>query len=285
MSITDSDVEVYDNAFTFDDCVKMLKLFSLFTSKGVKNLHGYFKRPDKNSNKPLSEIYNNPFEYMIDDYLTKIGDKSPMVEYWYRPRWVDIACHQDLNEYCLTAFDNVINPYNGHIMYLSDHINQAATVMFNVDMTAVTLIYPKIGRIVRFNGKSYHAVPNPLSKIFNSDEGPLQDACRHVLLFNTWNDYIAGPDESLMKCKILATPKFIPKSEWIKVPLFDTIPLKTYDFTIKMDYMGNLSRRFGENTTGHFYVDKRIAEDGYHQHMIAYEVLNVNKDKENHKEI
>lgn len=279
MSITDNDVEVYDNTFTFDNCVKMIKLFSSFKDRKTK-LHCYFVRPDKNDNKSLSEKYNNPFEYMIDDYLTKIGDTSPMVEYWYRDKWFNIPCHQDLNEYCVEHLDEVINPNNGHIMYLSDNTNQAATILFNVDMTAVTLIYPKVGRTVRFNGKSHHAVPNKLSRLFNNDnEEPLKNKFRHVLLFNTWNNYIPDPIETIMKCRIRNTLRFNPKNEWIKLPLFDKIPLNSHDFTMKLVYMGNSMRRFGLNKICKFFVDRRISEDGYHQRMISYEVSHIKNDE------
>ena len=271
MSITDNDVIVYDNTFTFENSVKVNKL-ALYLNENKQKIHGHFRRINR------TDDYNNIFECLIDDYLTKIGDTSKMVEYWYRAIWKNINCHQDLNEYLVCEYGNVINPNNGHILYLSETTNQAGTIIFNNDMTALTIIYPKIGRIVRFNGKCQHAVPNPFNSIFN-ENGDEENKYRHVLLFNTWNNYIPGPTEKNNKCDIETTVNFNPKHMWKKLELFDSVPLGISNINFEMTYMGNSQRRFGFNKNGKFIGNYRIKEDGYHQRMISYE---IEMDEESH---
>lgn len=275
MSITD-DVEIYDNTFTLNNTIKLIKLFNDYQSKGIKKMHGHFHR-FKNENLPLNKRYNNPFEYLIDDFLKKKGDMSSSVEYWYRAKWTNMPCHQDLNEYIVKEYGRVYNPNNGHILYLSESCNQTATILFNKEMTALTLVYPKIGRIVRFNGEAHHAVPKPFERIYKkqreTNTDGMDDIFRHVLLFNTWDNYVPDPNEFLIKGDIRNPIEFNPMREWNKLPLFDSIPVFDDQITIEMMYMGNAKCRFGFNKFGDFQVSSRLKTDGYSQRMIAYDVI------------
>lgn len=283
MSITDNDLEVFDNTFSFDDCLKMIKLFNLYQEEGFDKLHGNFERIP-NDKRQLNERFNNPIEFLINDFLEKIGDNSKHVEYWYRPRWRNMTCHQDLNEYIVKEYGRIINPNRGHIVYLSETANQASTIIFNKEMTALTTISPKIGRIVRFNGLSHHAVPNPFERIFEKQREYTLDeefsVFRHALLFNTWDNYVQSPYETAVKGNIRNPLPFKPFNQWVKLPLFDTIKIKKDTVIIEMMYMGDAQRRFGFNKYGKFKVSSRLKEDGYHQRLIVYE---VEMDLESHK--
>lgn len=267
MSI-DDDLEIYDFTFSSETAINVINFFLPFAKKSVKSLHGYFERNN------LKE-YNNPIEFLIDDYLDKIGDSSPIVEYWYRLRWIDLPCHQDLNEYILKTTGKVVNPNNGHIMYLSDRNNESATLLFNSNMNAVTLIYPKVGRTVKFKGLCYHAVPGPFSKLFGNKIDENNNTFRHVLLFNTWNKYENDPEDYSLKSEISMSLRFTPKDNWVKLPLFDHVRLKNYNFKFSIEYMGNSKKRFGTEKTAKFFVDERMMNDGYHQRMISYECEKV----------
>lgn len=287
--ITDDDIEVYDDTLSLDSCIKLIKLFTLYHDGGIDKMHGYFERQFDN-NASLKDRYNNPFEYLIDDYLTKMGDKSKFVEYWYRPRWRNMPCHQDLNEYLVKEYGRVINPNKGHIVYLSGTANHTSTIIFNRDMSAVTTISPKVGRVVRFDGLCHHAVPRPFERIYEKQrETPVDTDVpgpfRHVLLFNTWDSYIPSPHESLVKGNIVNPVSFKSTEEWIKLPLFDEVKIREETgreetVMIEMMYMGNAERRFGFNKFGKFKISSRFRDDGYSRQMLAYE---VEMDEESHR--
>lgn len=282
MDIID-DVEVFDNTFTFDDCVKMVKLVNLYQEEGFDKLHGNFERI-KDDRRPSNQKFNNPIEFLINDFLDKVGDDSRHVEYWYRPRWRNMTCHQDLNEYIVKEYGRIVNPKKGHIVYLSESANHASTIIFNREMTALTVVSPKIGRIVRFNGLSHHSVPKPFDRIFEKQkEYGIEEnfgVFRHALLFNTWDDYIPSPHELPVKGNIQNPLTFKQMSEWKKLPLFDVVRVKKDSINIEMMYMGDAARRFGFNKVGKFKINKRIKTDGYHQRLISYEVI---MDIESHK--
>lgn len=279
MENLDESFTVNDNTFTERDCLNIIKMFNKFKKNKISKLHGYYSRD-------MKEL-NNPFEYMIEDYLKKVGDNSKMVEYWYRERWLDMRCHQDLNEYLLkTAGFKVINPNHGHIMYLSNETYEAGTVLFDKNVESVSIVYPKKGRIVRFNGKVFHYVPCPFDFMFGNDSVPTINKPRFVLLFNTWDEYIPDPNGPSPVCKTLVKPFFRPINEWKKVNVAQEIPLRNKDFSFRVKYMGDSKRRFGTNKIENFYVNRRFKEDGYNSRIIRYQIEKIpHVDKEDEPDL
>uniref|UniRef100_A0A6C0BDD2 Uncharacterized protein n=1 Tax=viral metagenome TaxID=1070528 RepID=A0A6C0BDD2_9ZZZZ len=274
MADRDDDFTVHDNTFTSNTALNIINLFSKFREGDIKNSHDYFFRRTNNL-EGGSNMLQNPVEYIINDYLSQIGDKSQMVEYWYRGVWLDVKCHQDLNEFLLASKDIVINPNHGHIMYLSELTDEAGTVLFSKDNKYVSIIYPKIGRTVRFNGKCFHYVPNPFNYMFGDDGSIIPKKPRFVLLFNTWNEYIPDPKEKRLTSKLKSRPTVNDFSEWIKLPLFQTVRLNDSSFKFRVRYMGESMRRFNRKKVGEFYVNPRFKKDGYHQRLIKYEIKPV----------
>lgn len=269
----DEDFTVYDNVFTREDAVNISRLFTKFKKSQMRGSHSYYKR--------CTGELANPIEYMIEEYLQRIGDTSEMVEYWYRSLWMDICCHQDLNEFLIRSKSITINPINAHIMYLSQLSYEAGTLLFNNDCTKVTTIYPKIGRLVRFKGNIYHYVPNPFDYIFGNNSTTKYNKPRHVLLFNTWHKYIPDPNENILKCKTLSVPKFKPINEWIKLNVRETVPLRDNSFTFRVKYMGDSQVRFSRSKIENFYVNRRFKDDGNTLQLVMYECKNVEEHKEN----
>lgn len=269
------DFNVHDGVFTREDSINIIRLFNKFKKSSLRGAHSYYNRGDVE--------LANPFEYMIEDYLKRINDESLMVEYWFRPLWLDICCHQDLNEYLLREKEEVINPLHGHIMYLSQDTIEAGTILFNSALNKVTTIYPKIGRLVRFKGDVFHYVPSPYNYIFGENSTPKYNKPRFVLLFNTWKEYIPDPSEILLKCKTISKPLFQPISKWRKLNVFQTIPLKNENFKFRVKYMGDSKRRFGTEKIENFYVDRKFKDNGHSLQLIMYECKKIVPPLENEK--
>ena len=257
------DFTVHDGVFTREDSINIIRLFNKFKKSSIRGTHSYYNRRD-------TELAN-PFEYMIEEYLKRIGDSSSMVEYWFRGTWLDMCCHQDLNEYLLREKEQVINPLHGHIMYLSQDTIEAGTILFNSTINKVTTVYPKIGRLVRFKGDVFHYVPSPYDYIFGEDATPKYNKPRFVLLFNTWKEYVPDPSEIVLRCKTISKPIFQPISKWRKLNILENVPLRNEDFTFRVKYMGDSQRRFGTEKIEHFYVNRRFRDDGHSLQLIMYE--------------
>ena len=261
------DFTVNDGVFTREDSINIIRLLNKFKKSFIKEPSSYYTR----KNIELT----NPFEYMIEEYLKRIKDNSLIVEYWFRGIWIDIDCHQDLNEYLLETGE-IINPLHCHIMYLSQDTIESGTILFNSKLNKVTTIYPKIGRLVRFKGDSFHYVPNPYEYIFGKNSTSTYNKPRFVLLFNTWNEYISNPIKTILKCKTLLKPKFQPISQWKKLNIFETVKLKNEDFTFRVKYKGDSQTRFNLKKIENFFVDRRFEEDGHSLQIIMYECRKEN---------
>jgi hypothetical protein len=260
------DIQVYDEAFTRNDAFKMAKVMTRI-KKSEQNSHGYFTRDGRD---PI-----NPIEGLINDILDKFGDTSNMVEYWFRCSWFDMKCHQDLNEGLLADEDIVINPNHGHILYISDLNDEAATLLFNREFDKVSVVHPKIGRLVRFHGKIFHYVPSPFTSIFGDNSPPHIGKSRYVLLFNTWDHYKASAKDKspIMKREVLLkTNQF---DRWKKLSVYQTIPLRDNNFQMRIKYMGDSIRRFNRNQTEFYYVDEKLKTDRSSTRLIEYEISPV----------
>lgn len=262
MDTFEENLTVYDNCLSLNDCLRLVNSIN----EHEELISGYF-------NRCKDQTYNNPYELLIDDFLTKIDDKSEVVEYWYRKTWLDITFHQDLNEYIVDKYKEIVNPNNGHILYLNATNNTANTCFLNGDMTEFTKIAPKIGRIVRFNGKFFHGVPNSYESIFNNENTPIQNKYRHVLLFNTWNaDYVSDKDSANIKMQITSPLRFKPMCQWIKLPIFDIVNISQDTTEITLRFMGGYFRRNGLNKKESFIVDKRLMLDSFNYRIIIYTI-------------
>lgn len=253
---------VYDNTCTKADCINIIKLANEFT-KNKMDIHSSYKRSNLELDDPQL-LLNNPFEYIIEDCLRKFHDKSAYVEYWYRSLWIDLNCHQDLNEDLLSNEDIVVNPNNGHILYLSNQCIEAPTVIFGNNMHSVSCVYPRVGRLVRFDGKTFHYVPNPFTYMFENDDLPIYGQFRPVLLFNTWNDYKGKS----LHCKTLKRLKLQPLENWKKLDVH-TVKL-TNSCSLRVKYMRNSQRRFFTKKVEKFIVNRRFQTDGFHYGIIQY---------------
>lgn len=260
------DIQIYDNVFTRNNAFKIAKVIT-HIKRSDQNNHGYFKRD-------CSEFVN-PIESLINDILNKFEDKSNMIEYWFRCTWINMKCHQDLNEGLLEDEDIVINPNFGHILYLSDLHDDAATLLFNEEFDKVTVVHPKIGRLVRFNGKIFHYVPSPFTSIFGDDSPPNLEKSRYVLLFNTWDHYKESKKDKspIMKSEILLNPNNF--ESWNRLPIYQTVPLRNNNFKMRIKYMGDSIRRFTRNQIEFYYVDERLKNDRSTTKIIDYEISPV----------
>ena len=273
----DNEITVYDNVFDFDLSIELISTFKKYKTTHDSQSHGYFSRTKRDLeklNNPSKLI--NPIEFAINDFLTKIGDTSKMVEYWYRPAWINVDCHQDVNEYLAKHKQDISNPNNGHIMYLNQATLEGGTVIFNESETCSYVVYPKIGRITRFGGNLFHYVPNPYDRMFGNDQNGIDADSRFVVLFNTWDEYTPGPTEG--RIKIANKQRFHLNSfdEWVKLPLFQNIPLSSDVIDFRVHYMGDYVRRVSRNTVEYFICNRRFMTDGFSFQLIRYE---IDKDK------
>jgi hypothetical protein len=145
--------------------------------------------------------------------LTKIGDSSNLVEYWWRDEWMNLDMHRDIDE-ALGVEENIFRyPDHGHVLYLQvGEAVEGPTVVFTSDSSIenkfnnVAIVPAVEGRLLRFNGTLMHAVPRPGWAYLDASEGgsnleiwtrrrPSTDPDdpertvyrRSVLLFNTWS--------------------------------------------------------------------------------------------------
>lgn len=261
-----SEIEVYDEIFSNEDCINIVKEFRKYNCES-KNIHGHFNIGDT--------ILNNPIEYMIRDLMNKMGDRSNMAEYWYRECWMDMRCHQDINEYLFRSNKEIHIPKYGNILYISDGTYEGATFIFDKDNKNTTLIYPKRGRYTRFRGDMFHYVPCPFSYILGDDNKFKGCNRRIVLLFNTWDIFIPDPK---MPSPINHTNFRIfskEKKEWIKREILQQVPLNKSKFSIRVKFMGNEKRRLGTDVIQRFYVNRRFKRDGFHRQIMKYEIEKI----------
>lgn len=264
-------IKVFDNVFTQDNCVDICKEFRRYDCEH-KNVHGQF-------NINSTEL-NNPIEYMIQNIIREMGDTSNIAEYWYRESWLHMTCHQDVNEYLFKSKSEIKIPNYGNILYISDGIFEGGTFIFDKDMKHTTLIFPKRGRYVRFNGNLFHYVPAPFSFIFDNELKVNENKKRIVLLFNTWNEFI--PDPSVPPPVNNTDFRIITneRSQWQEQEVFQTIPLNNKSFSFRTLFMGGKLRRLGTDKLQRFYINNRIRRDGYHRRVMRYEIEKIDNDDE-----
>lgn len=257
--------KVYDNVFTNDNCIDIIKQFRIYGCLH-NNVHGQFTK---------GKELNNPIEYMLEDLTNKLGDNSKRVEYWYRETWTDMRCHQDINEYINKTNKQLLLPNYGHIMYISDGTYEGATFLFDNENKNVALIYPKRGRLVRFNGNTFHYVPSPFSYVLDKHIKPDCIHKRIVLLFNTWNEFISDPSVPSPYLDSIFRINTNPISIWIEVFRKQHVKLNGSRFSFRVKYMGDKHRRLGTDEIQRFYVNERFKRDGFHRGIMIYEIEKI----------
>lgn len=261
-----SEIEVYDEIFDNNDFENIIAEFRKY-GLGRNDLHSYFRTND--------EILSNPIEYMIRDIMRKMGDNSNMAEYWYRECWLDMTCHQDVNEYLFRIKKEIVIPNYGNILYISDGTYEGATFLFDRDNKDVTLIYPKRGRYTRFKGDLFHYVPSPFSYVLDNNEKLMSNNKRIVLLFNTWNEFIPDPKYPPLLNNTDFRIFSKEKSLWKKLDVFQTVPLVEDKFSIRVKFMGEKIRRLGTDLIQRFYINRRFKRDGFHRQVMKYEIKKI----------
>ena len=144
-------------------------------------------------NKPRTSV-----EEAIESVLVSLGDKSPMVEYWWREEWMNLECHRDVDEkrgqYVLDV--PLLVPENAHVLYLHVgsevhgptvilHDTQPRSASIDGSIVDISLsasdkqqqfdhmsVVPALsGRLLRFDGKLMHCVPRPALAYLDEEEG------------------------------------------------------------------------------------------------------------------
>ncbi len=237
-------VAVFDDVFDQQTANEILSLEKKFKSEGFMKVHCYFDR--------RITPYRLSVEYLLDEICQRCGDESPIIEYWIRTKWMNMECHQDVNEHLNRKNGELVMPNYGHVLYLSD--SEGPTMVYSEDFTKVTCVPPKLGRMTRFTGNLFHAVPYPWNFILTG-ESSTEKQNRPVLLFNTWSTYEHYPTFELMKvsfedilsCQNLWKSISIPEIS-IQRPLI-----------IYVQFMGNSTRRRGKHKSELYYGPEEIA--------------------------
>lgn len=274
-------MEIYDNVFSKSTAFNLIKILRHMKDNN-KHMHGHFFREQRNN--------VNPVEMIINQILDQIDDKSKMVEYWFRLTWTDMHCHQDVNESRLKEENEINLPNNGHILYLSEINNEAATMIFNKDLTVVSVVTPFIGRMVRFHGKAFHYVPSPFTSIFGDTPKLKTNKIRIVILFNTWDNYIPGKDEVTPIFPAVLSSSINAKNLWRPVPLlqhvrhfdesksisnFSGLLQNDKNTIIRVRFMGDEKRRMGFKKWEYFHINNLIRNIGPLRSYLSYEIKNI----------
>lgn len=278
-------LEVYDNVFNRPTAFNIIKVLRKIKENNV-SMHGHFYR---------DQIKNdNPIECIVKQVLDQLNDNSKIVEYWYRLTWVDMHCHQDVNESKLKEDETILLPNNGHILYISEITNESSTMIFNRDLTSVSVVTPYIGRLVRFHGKAFHYVPSPFTSIFGDQVKTNTKKIRIVILFNTWDEYTPGKEEvkpiypSVIPININHKKMWHPVSNLDYIKHFDdTRPATNFNgllgndknIVIRVRFMGNVKRRIGMNMWEYYLINNLIKKVGSTRSYLTYEIKNVREHK------
>lgn len=263
-----NEIKIYDNVFTKNTAFNIVKVLRQIKRTGQKT-HGFFFRNDI-----INGNFSNPLEFFINDILNKINDNSNMVEYWFRLTWMDMRCHQDVNEAIFKKENRIIIPNSGNILYLSEMNDEAATLIFDKNFTNVTLIHPKIGRYVRFQGDAFHYVPSPFNSIFGED---LEQAKKYriAILFNTWNEYIPDINEKSPKLKFSIQLYSNIFENWNMCEIVRYFTIKKEFTTIRIKFMGNKIRRLGKENQEYYKINPIIKIVGSISDIFKYEIEKI----------
>jgi hypothetical protein len=257
---------VYDNILDTKNFNKIIgNIINLYELNN--RFHGYFNRYSNN--------YNNILEPLINEILDKLDDKCNFVEYWFRIKWINMECHQDINEGYYKEYNEIEIPVNGHILYLSDYINDAFTLLFNRDFSNVSVISPKIGRLVKFDGDIFHYIPR----------NEYNNGFRIVLLFNSWKEFkVTKYDinikvdfhyfintQSYDKWELVNEDneiKLIEESDFTLDYIYDYNKIKT----INVEFMGNDKRRGKFKKNEEFLINGMFYKLNVIRKYINYEI-------------
>lgn len=256
-------MEVFNNVISTIGAYQYMKYYKIqqIETKG-KILRYYFRLN--------SGHYNNPFERLINDICNMLGYSTPIIEYWIRDSWIDVECHQDIDECYYKRTGNIKTPAMGNILYLNN-IPEAQTYIFDYEFNNVTMISPLVGKLVTFQGDLFHSVPK--ENILDTFQP------RIVLLWNLWNCDFEICDFS--KPFIYENYEYFfpnPKDQWNEynchpycIPFYRILPYNKC--IIKVVFMGTEKRRGKNNKEKYFYISCEYKEI---KDVARYEITEIN---------
>lgn len=238
------DVTVFNDVFGIVDAEKILAFRSEIVERYGVKCHFSFDRKWSS--------YNSVVEHFIDDFLTKLGDDSRYIEYWIRTEWLNMECHQDVEENLFKTESEIITPINGHVVYLDEVSKEASTLVFDQNFEKMYSVTPRIGRVTRFDGPLFHYVPCPFTYIMGDNKCDKIKRTRSVLLFNTWDERC--PVFPIKQSNFNEIPRCNPRDEWFvsHIPFFPLIE----PINVRFCYMGNEIRRLGKDKIEEFLCDR-----------------------------
>lgn len=186
--------------------------------------------------------FGSPLEAYIESLLTQLGDESRYAEYWFRNTWKHMRFHRDLSERYFTLHGEVHSPKHGHVLYLAWDEEPSPTLI--LDTQVLYSISPKVGRLLRFPGQTYHAAPNPLEGLWEPFLPPKQSVTRFNLMINTWDTLEWYPNYTPpVKFRGFHHECCLPGEFWRprRCVEFDSLPSEK----IYLEYMGDVYRRQG----------------------------------------
>jgi len=236
-----------------------------------------------------------PLEHLIHACLQEMGDGSRWVEYWARDEWLNLDAHRDVDEMLARrgeaggldpgapetpgrfAPGAIRFPTHAHVLYLAlgEKVVGPTLVLDDggagrKEMERMFVVPAKQGRLVRFSGDRFHAVPRPPLAYLDPVEGGTNNVMwtrkrkrsngkcdestvfkRSVLLFNTWEEPPRDvPKEALYREVVGEGPGgCVAKSgeEWREVDFEKASgdPSKEEEVRLKVGIMGDTSRREG----------------------------------------
>ena len=216
-----------------------------------------------------------PLEAAMDSVLEALGDDAAYVEYWSRQEWKHIEAHSDVDEALASSTGQLRFPRHGHVLYLEvgervkgptcvwhPHEPAAAPSPAEARFGALTAVPAVAGRCLRFDGELQHAVPRPAdvwlsSFVINEPSTPPEAYVRSVVLFNTWPDPEAPPQDvdreptgvACTGAEGLSLAHCLEREAWEEVPISQPSPHEDARARMKLWLLGDEARRLQPSRT------------------------------------
>jgi hypothetical protein len=221
-------IQVFDNVFDQETCQDLLHELAVEHADRCDSsvVNRVVLDDNGDNNGDGDQITKTPLEHALNHLLTKLGDTSPIIEYWSRDEYMNIDAHCDIDERQLENEGTLRYPEYSHVLYLTVNVKGPTCVLnqqggwMNTtnsnndddgddEPTSLITVPAVEGRLLRFPGNLLHAVPKPphrwlltndeerelrneeglFGECYDEDEEDDDDEVeRSVLLFNTWAD-------------------------------------------------------------------------------------------------
>ena len=221
-------IQVFDNVLDKDTATALHE-----AAKVVGLGHRVFARPLKPGG-----VYNAIERALDSILLEMDGggndEDTTYVEYWARQEWRSIEAHADVDEFrakeedasseapdfAALGPDGYRYPKFGHVLYLQvgsevrgptcvwpdrrsagellKKLDQTCESSQEADQIELLIVPAQKGRLLRFPGSAFHAVPRPHNLWFlpfvmgSAVHEPVEEYGRSVVLFNIWNEAPKG---------------------------------------------------------------------------------------------